>query len=132
MSGRPHTVGASVSHAGGRTVVAVADGAVGVDAEPIAGSADRFAAIRSISGSWGSDAADGADVLGVWTAIESVVKADGRGLEIDPGRVRVTGGSGDAMRTGSIDGRRPFYAVSSADVDGLVVSVALEAAAGTG
>lgn len=130
VDGRAGLVSASVSHAGGATVAVVAERAVGVDAEPLAGGADRFAAIRAVAGPWASDVADGADALTAWTTIESVVKADGRGLEIDPGRVHAVRRPGGSGTTASIDGVGPFYAVSSALVDGLVLTVALGDATG--
>ena len=62
---------ASVAHAGDTVVVAVsADGPVGIDAEPR-----------------GREAPPGT-TLEVWVRIESVLKADGRGLAVDPARVR--------------------------------------------
>jgi len=77
---------ASVSYAGGTAVAGVVPAAVasafGIDAEP-----DR-------------DAADLAGVLGPaasvrdWTRVEAALKADGRGLRVDPARVRVAEAAG--------------------------------------
>lgn len=130
IDGRPGALDASVSHADGATVAAVADRVMGIDLEPIAGGSDRFVAIRAVSGPWAAEVADGADALRAWTTVEAVVKADGRGLEIDPRRVRLTGRPGELGTTASIDGAGPLYAVSSAVVDGCVVTLALGEAVG--
>jgi len=62
---------ASVAHAGDVVVVAVgADGPIGIDAEPR-----------------GREAPPGT-TLAEWVRIEAVLKADGRGLRVDPSRVR--------------------------------------------
>jgi 4'-phosphopantetheinyl transferase len=62
---------ASVAHAGDAVVVAVgADGPIGIDAEPR-----------------GREAPPGT-TLAEWVRIEAVLKADGRGLLVDPSRVR--------------------------------------------
>lgn len=124
VAGRSGLVSASVSHAGGATAAAVARRPVGVDIEALAGPADRFAAIRAVSGPWATDVADGPDALRVWTTIEAVLKADGRGLEVDPRRIVLDGRLDASGTRASVDGRRPFYAVSSTEVDGLVLAVA--------
>jgi len=62
---------ASVAHAGDVVVVAVStDGPIGIDAEPR-----------------GREAPPGT-TLAEWVRIEAVLKADGRGLRVDPERVR--------------------------------------------
>lgn len=114
-----------MSHSVGTTVAVVADHVVGIDVEPLDGTADRFTAIRAVAGPWASDVADGAEALTAWTTVEAVLKADGRGLEIDPRRVRLAGRPGELGTTASIDGTGPLYAVSSAVVDGRVVTLAL-------
>ena len=130
VGGRRHPVWASVSHAGGVTVAAASDRRMGVDAEPVAGRTGRFDAIRALAGPWAADATDGPDALRAWTIVEAVLKADGRGLEIEPGRVLLDGRPGRAGAIASVDGSGPVYAVSSAVVDGLVVSTATELVAG--
>ncbi|RUR03520.1 4'-phosphopantetheinyl transferase family protein [Labedella endophytica] len=115
---------ASVSHAGTDTVVAVSTGVIGIDAEPVVGSADRPVAIRTLLGPWAAQAADGPEALEAWTVVESVLKADGRGLELDPGRVHVEGIGAGAGPRGTIDGTGASYRLSSTVVDGLVVTVA--------
>jgi 4'-phosphopantetheinyl transferase len=131
VSGRTDRVTASVSHAGGTTVAAVSDRDVGIDGEPIAGRDDRFAAIRTVVGPSAEGLADGMHVLSAWTTVEAVVKADGRGLEVDARRVRVEHRPGTSTSRAAIDGVEPFYTVSSAVLDGLVLTVAvLDAATG--
>jgi 4'-phosphopantetheinyl transferase len=69
---------ASVAHAGALVVVAVsADGPIGVDAEP----RDREAPLGT--------------TLAEWVRIEAVLKADGRGLAVDPSRVRTAADPAD-------------------------------------
>jgi len=85
-------------------LVAVAswNGAVGVDAEPMAGGEDRLDAI---------DALTGIRSLQHWTAVEAVLKADGRGLRVDPREVLLEGGTGRIRH----DDER--YAVTTPDLD---------------
>jgi 4'-phosphopantetheinyl transferase len=83
--GRPFavgtTLGLSVSHCAGGVVAAVSTtGQVGVDAEPSVGSAVRLAAIAEVAGR-GS--------VAHWTRVEAVLKADGRGLRVDPRQVDI-------------------------------------------
>lgn len=114
----------SVSHAGATTLVAASPAAVGIDAEPLEGHPSRFAAIREVSGR--PDVADGVEALLLWTTIEAVLKADGRGLDIDPRRVSV---EGDARTSGSsawVDTGSRFLLRGSL-IDGLVVTVAVSA-----
>ncbi|PJJ73431.1 4'-phosphopantetheinyl transferase [Diaminobutyricimonas aerilata] len=78
----------SVTHAGTGTWVAVTDeGDVGVDAELAAQPAERIASIAALVG---VDAMDVRQLLRRWTRIEAVLKADGRGLRVDPARVLVS------------------------------------------
>ena len=87
--GRPVVVGApvlaSVSYAGDLAVVAVAEAsrvlALGIDAEQTErGHAENLRGViapgRTTS-------------LRRWTRVEAVLKADGRGLSVEPGRVRI-------------------------------------------
>ncbi len=79
---------ASVSHAGGCVVAAVAaSGAwgrrLGVDLELVAEGAGRLDDLVGLIGGPRDDA------LRRWTLIEAVLKADGRGLRVDPADVRL-------------------------------------------
>ncbi|MDD7929282.1 hypothetical protein [Microbacterium thalli] len=78
-------VAVSVSYAGGWAIVATraGDGAFAIDAEPRAldpGAQHRLRAAL------GDDTADAA----TWTRVEAALKADGRGLRVDPATVRLT------------------------------------------
>jgi 4'-phosphopantetheinyl transferase len=85
---------ASVTHAAGITAAAVLphaeaanDGvvAVGLDLESDRADADRVAGIEALTG----ERFDGtSEALTRWTAIEAVLKADGRGLRVSPAAVR--------------------------------------------
>ncbi|TQL47070.1 4'-phosphopantetheinyl transferase [Homoserinimonas aerilata] len=84
----------SVSHSPGVVAVAAAWGAaVGVDVEPRSGSTRTADAITAVAGA-------SADPLRHWTRIEAVLKADGRGLRVDPRTVAV------ARRHATVDGVR--------------------------
>lgn len=74
---------ASVAHCAEGTVVAISSVPVGVDVELRAGRDDREWAINQVAGV-------SADPLRHWTRIEAVLKADGRGLRVDPRSVAVT------------------------------------------
>jgi 4'-phosphopantetheinyl transferase len=108
---------ASVAHAGDVVVVAIsADGPIGVDAEP----RDR-------------EAPPGMTLAG-WVRIEAVLKADGRGLAVDPARVRsapdTTGG--DAL-VAWIDGEGARFRLRDVDLGpGLRAAVARRDGTGDG
>jgi 4'-phosphopantetheinyl transferase len=106
--------------------VALGPVAVGIDAEPLAGDPSRFAAIREVCGRSAADVADGVEALRLWTTIEAVLKADGRGLDVDPRRVSVEGIAGTTGSTAWIDDG-PRFTLRGMVVDGLVVSVAVNA-----
>ncbi|QGV65869.1 4'-phosphopantetheinyl transferase family protein [Clavibacter nebraskensis] len=89
---------ASVAHAGDAVVVAVsADGPIGIDAEP-----------------HGREAPPGT-TLAEWVRIEAVLKADGRGLRVDPGRVRFADEGADGCLAW-IDGEDARYRLVDTDV----------------
>jgi len=68
---------------GGAVAVAVWGRAIGVDVEPRELPAARLDAIRTVAGGEG---------VAHWTRVEAVLKADGRGLRVDPRAVRIRGG----------------------------------------
>ena len=83
--GQPRISGLTVSLARCATaIVAVAalEGSVGVDVEPLDGTRERDAAIADVAGGGG---------IRHWTSVEAALKADGRGLRVDPRNVVVTG-----------------------------------------
>ncbi|WP_411721457.1 4'-phosphopantetheinyl transferase family protein [Mycetocola sp.] len=119
--GRPVVVGGtdhvraltlSVSACAGMLVVGAADRiSIGVDVEPRAGTDERVRAIRQLTG-------HEEDPLRHWTQVEAVLKADGRGLRVDPANVQVDG------RRAELDGT--LYRLVDIPVNGdFVVSVAL-------
>ena len=66
----------------GAVAVAAWGADIGVDVEPSAQTPARLAAIEEVAGGTG---------VARWTRVEAVLKADGRGLRIDPRRVRIEG-----------------------------------------
>ncbi len=83
-------------------VVAVASWgrAVGVDVEPAEASQERLDAIQAVTGGPG---------LAHWTRIEAVLKADGRGLRVDPHDVLIE--STPAGWRAHVADSEPSYAV---------------------
>jgi 4'-phosphopantetheinyl transferase len=71
--------------AGGAVAVAAWGADIGVDVEERAQSPERLAAIREVAGEQGRAG------IARWTAVEAVLKADGRGLRVDPRLVRIDG-----------------------------------------
>lgn len=104
----------SLAHAGGVTVAAArAGGSVGVDAEP------------STAAGTASTAGTGAGDLRQWTRIEAVLKADGRGLRVDPAAVAFER-TGDLL-IASVPGDPRRYEVREPHLgDDLYVTVAIE------
>ncbi|MEV8239496.1 hypothetical protein AB0O90_04620 [Microbacterium testaceum] len=103
---------ASVSYAGGWAVVATleGEGRVGLDAVP----ADASGLDRVMPG---------ADAW-AWARLEAVVKADGRGLEVDPARVRIDARD-DGTWSGAIDDGPAFDGYDVEGPEGVVVAVAV-------
>ncbi|ALS57862.1 4'-phosphopantetheinyl transferase family protein [Rathayibacter toxicus] len=95
--GRPRVEGAgevfsvSIAHCAGAVVVAASTaGTVGVDIEPAVGSAARDARITQVAGlPFSTGGIRPADSVLHWTRVEAALKADGRGLALDPRQVRV-------------------------------------------
>jgi 4'-phosphopantetheinyl transferase len=95
----------------GAVAVAAWGADIGVDVEPLVQSAERLAAIREVAGG---------DGIAHWTRVEAVLKADGRGLRVDPRRVRVSGAAA------WVDGEPARYRIIEPSLDTPVqVSVAL-------
>lgn len=86
---------ASVTYAGGVVIVAVAPtqlvGRLGIDAELDAIDTTRTRDLERLLGR------SREPVLRRWTRIEAVLKADGRGLLVDPGTVRLRPGVGRVL-----------------------------------
>lgn len=113
--GRPRAADAerplflALAHAADAAFATAGRAPVGIDAEPLDTPPGRRAAIDDLAPGRG-------DVLRRWTAIEAVLKADGRGLRVPPDAVRV--GRWRAV----LDGRR--YRLRSTRADGCRVTVA--------
>lgn len=103
----------SISHTDGTTLVAATlDTALGVDIEA------TDAALPTRRGVV-------VDSIAEWTRVEAVLKADGRGLRVDPSRVRMTGSG--TSRAASVAGDPRHYRVIDLDLAaGFHVGLALE------
>ncbi|WP_345763241.1 4'-phosphopantetheinyl transferase family protein [Diaminobutyricibacter sp. McL0608] len=100
-----------LAHSDGLVVAAAAWApAVGIDVErsDAAHTPERDRAIASVAG------ASGGDPLQHWTRVEAVLKADGRGLRVDPRSVRVTDDGDDVRAT--IDGSDTRYTLEPLDL----------------
>ncbi|NQX29388.1 4-phosphopantetheinyl transferase [Microbacteriaceae bacterium VKM Ac-2854] len=124
----------SIAHCAAAVVAAVSwDGVVGVDVEPVAGSADRAGAIVEVAGVPFGDSRRPADPLQHWTRIEAALKADGRGLTVDPRRVRIHERDGRAQaRIDAPEGERRFRLAEPKLHPSLQVSIALGSDATSG
>lgn len=113
-------VAVSVSYAGDVVVAAASRDAeaVGVDAEPLASQART----RELAALFAPHPPP--DLAG-WTRIEAALKADGRGLRVPPGDVRMT--ETDGSFRARVPGRSdPFEVVTLArGPDGVIVSAAV-------
>lgn len=117
---------ASIAYAGGFALAGVVDcgvaDAVGIDAErgrprDAAGLARVLDAGRPAT-------------LGDWVRVEAVLKADGRGLRVDPAEVAVTV-SGAGAWTARVPGSpHPYSGWDVPGPDGTAVAVAIRAASG--
>lgn len=113
--GRPTVEGAAaalhlaLAHAGGRAFATASRHPIGIDAEPQDTSAERRAAIDALAPGRG-------DPVRRWTAIEAVLKADGRGLRVAPDAVRFR------FRSARLGADR--YRVRSLSAGGCVVAIA--------
>lgn len=113
--GRPRALDAqrplflALAHATGAAFATADHVPVGIDAEPLTTSPERRAAIDDLAPGRG-------DPLRRWTAVEAVLKADGRGLRVSPDAVRL------GRARAELDGRR--YRLRSVRTDGCLVTVA--------
>ena len=114
--GQPQVLGSRVRVSvanclAGIVVVATRDHAIGVDVEVIAGPTSRVEAIGAVTG---------IASLEHWTRVEAVLKADGRGLRVDPRSVEIRG------QDATIAGRGIRYRLHRLDLGAtLVGSVAV-------
>lgn len=118
---------AGLSHTAGLVVAAVLPAtrgsAMGIDVEAVAGSSERRAAIdalvppdlRGARGARGhGHGTRGA--LRAWTRVEAVLKADGRGLRVDPRAVTLQWA--DGRLAVSVDGSEADYTVFDRGIGG--------------
>lgn len=113
---------ASVSHTGGLTLVALARcSQLGVDVEERGSGSTRAHQLGDLLPGNG-------DALSRWTRLEAVLKADGRGLRVDPGDV-VWGDGGEAAIRGE-PGRFVTRAVDAGSSFAAAIAIGLEASAG--
>jgi 4'-phosphopantetheinyl transferase len=98
VSGAPYLV--SVTYAAGYAIAAVASmtdaAALGIDAEPEVDARRDAAGMRGVLGA-------GEATVREWTRVEAALKADGRGLRVDPASVVVTAAD-DGWTAGVPDG----------------------------
>lgn len=121
---------ASVSYGAGHVVAAVASAGrrlgVDVEAERAPGGMPDLAALF---------APGSAPTLADWTAIEAVLKADGRGLRVSPDRVVLSDARGDTLPGGRLavvpDAHGAFEVAPAPGPAGAVVSVAIGPAEGS-
>lgn len=116
--GRPRVPGEgalhlALSHAAGAAFAVAASAPVGIDAEALDTDADR---LREAASLLARPIGRPQAALRAWTVVEAVLKADGRGLRVDPARVRL--GPRIAMLDGSL------YRLSSRRRAGCRVAVA--------
>jgi len=111
---------AGVSYAGDFAVVAVGDAAavaaIGVDAELAVDPRREAAGMRGVLG-------DGEASVRSWTRVEAALKADGRGLRVDPATVEVHETPGGW--TARVPGGGTFLGTDASAPPDLVVSVAV-------
>jgi 4'-phosphopantetheinyl transferase len=114
---------ASVTYAGGRAIVALCAGedaaglrAVGIDAEPVQDARRDAAGLAGVLG-------PGEASVRTWTRVEAALKADGRGLRIDPATVRIEEHPGGW--TARVPDGEPVIGWDAAGPDDLVISVAV-------
>lgn len=116
--GMPAACAVAVTYAGGWAIAAAAPapGPFAIDAEPCRLQASARDRIRVALGDARADAA-------TWTRVEAALKADGRGLRVDPAEVRLAAvGGGWAAR---VPGRvEPLFVSGATGPPGIVLSVA--------
>jgi 4'-phosphopantetheinyl transferase len=113
VSGGARRVHVSIAHAADRAFAVAAFAPIGIDAEPHDTPRDRLAAVGELTGR------RRLDPLGAWTRIEAVLKADGRGLRVDPGEVVLR-----RRRAGVRDRDARYGMRVLRDVEGCTVAVA--------
>ena len=118
VSGAPFV--ASISYAGSLAVVAVADSAqsaaIGVDAEPAEDARRDAAGLGGVLG-------PGEASVRSWTRVEAALKADGRGVRVEPASVRISETGEEWIA--DVPGGGAFEGWDARGPEGYVVSVAV-------
>ena len=118
VSGAPFV--ASVTYAGGYAIAAVAEirdaAAVGIDAEPEYDARREAAGLAGVLGDGEATARD-------WVRVEAALKADGRGLRVEPATV-VVAATADGW-TATVPGGEIYTGWDAAGPPGVLLSVAV-------
>jgi 4'-phosphopantetheinyl transferase len=120
---------ASATYTAGWAIVAVLDApadaaALGIDAEPETEARPDAPAIAEVLGRPHAGPRD-------WTRVEAALKADGRGLRVEPSTVMVTLDAGDATWSAGVPGGDVIRGWDVGGPPGTVVSVAIRSAEGS-
>lgn len=108
----------SIAHCSvGVAVAASWSGLVGIDVEPVDTSVDAVSAIAALVPPTSRPAGRTWDPVQHWTRLESVLKADGRGLTVDPSSVVITAQEGAISATIGSDPETPRYALADVRLD---------------
>lgn len=104
--------GLSISDAGGVVLVAIADGPVGIDHEPIGSEVPRSVVAHP---------SETVDPLTLWVRKEAILKATGLGLQVDPAAFWIDE-TGHPSTIAGYDG--PAIVVCDLDLDGFIAALA--------
>ena len=114
--GRPLSV--SIAHcSAGIAVAASWGGLVGIDVEPVDTSVDAISAIAALVPPTSRPAGRTWDPVQHWTRLEAVLKADGRGLLVDPSSVVIEAGEGAISATVGTEPDAVRYAIADVRLD---------------
>ncbi len=99
-SAKGRRISLSIAHcAAGVAVAAMWRGPVGIDVEPADATTAGLAAVSALIPSAARPAGRNWEPVQHWTRMEAALKADGRGLTLDPAEVRIASGEGAITAT---------------------------------
>lgn len=99
-SAKGRRISLSIAHcASGVAVAAMWRGIVGIDVEPADATTAALAAVSSLIPPAARPAGRNWEPVQHWTRVEAALKADGRGLTLDPAEVRIASGDGAITAT---------------------------------